>query len=613
MSLNVGIFRTLIRRRSWAGFLLVSLLSGSAACVQSDGKPTPLASPSTLALALTLSASPDVLPLDGAAQSFVTLTARDSKGEPVDVSVTLQLSSGGILQDVGHLSSRRVQTGSDGKAAFTYTVPLGSVNPAGSEDTGRIVTILASPEGTDYRDTLPRQVDIRLIPPGTTIPPFGVVPDFTIAPAAPDVFSTALFSALCADETESGCTENPFGHVLIFDWAFGDGNTASGQEVSHAYAFSGTFIVTLTVRDSFNRSASSKQTLVVGAGTPPTAVITVSPTSPNVDDTVFFSATQSTPGPQRTIVGYAWDFGDGSTGTGANVTHVYPVADNYAVVLTVTDDKGQTGTVATTVTVTASGPTAVFTVSPTAPVVGETVRFNATASTATDGRTIVAYEWFFGDGGTSGLGSVVTHSYATAEQFVVQLIVTDSFGETGTIQQNLTIDSATPTGATASFFSSPQPALVNTAVTFEASGSTASAGATIASYNWNWGDGSARQTVSSSTIQHTFTAAGTYTVSLVITDSNGVTAQTSDPVSVGDLLPPTASFTASPTTGGAGLTLTVNVDASASVPGTNASIANPAGYVWNWGDGTAKHDRAHASAHLCGWRSHIHHHPDGDR
>jgi len=44
--------------------------------------------------------------------------------------------------------------------------------------------------------------------------------------------------------------------------------------------------------------------------------------------------------PDGTIVKYAWDFGDGNKGTGANITHTYTVAGDYTVRLTVVDDHG---------------------------------------------------------------------------------------------------------------------------------------------------------------------------------------------------------------------------------------------------------------------------------
>ena len=56
---------------------LVVLLALAAACVQDRAFPPPFIGPSELALSLELSALPDVLPLDGAARSVVSVVARD--------------------------------------------------------------------------------------------------------------------------------------------------------------------------------------------------------------------------------------------------------------------------------------------------------------------------------------------------------------------------------------------------------------------------------------------------------------------------------------------------------------------------------------------------------
>jgi hypothetical protein len=55
--------------------------------------------------------------------------------------------------------------------------------------------------------------------------------------------------------------------------------------------------------------------------------------------------------PDGSIVTYAWDFGDGTTGSGVTVTHIYPSAGDFTVTLTVTDDDGMTGSDTATITV----------------------------------------------------------------------------------------------------------------------------------------------------------------------------------------------------------------------------------------------------------------------
>jgi PKD repeat protein len=83
-------------------------------------------------------------------------------------------------------------------------------------------------------------------------------------------------------------------------------------------------------------------------------------------------------------------------------------------------------------------PIANFTYSPTFPYVGQTVTFDASDSSDSDG-TIVSYAWDFGDG-LMGTGVITPHTYESAGTFTVTLTVTDDLGATDTLQQEITVD-----------------------------------------------------------------------------------------------------------------------------------------------------------------------------
>lgn len=150
------------------------------------------------------------------------------------------------------------------------------------------------------------------------------------------------------------------------------------------------------------------------------------------------------------------------------------------------------------------------------------VNFDGAASSDPDG-TIASYEWNFGDGNT-GTGAAVAHNYAAEGTYTVTLKVTDNAGGVNETSKDITVTdpNALPTAA---FTSSTTDLTAD----FDASSSSDPDG-TIALYSWDFGDGSPVANTAAAT--HSYAAAGTYPVTLTVTDNRGGTAVLTKDVTV---------------------------------------------------------------------------------
>ena len=412
------------------GALAVATIA--AGCTMKSQDTPPLTGPSELGLSITMTVSPDILTQDGSSQSLVTITAHDSNGKVKrDVSLRAEIEVNGVRTDFGSLSQRNLVTGSNGEAKLVYTSPAAPAGPA--VDTGTTVSIVVTPSGSDFGTRTGRVATIRLVPSGVVIPADGLQPLFTFTPSSPTDHQIVLFDA----STSRAPSNNP---IVTYSWNFGDGETASGRTPTHSFDDPGTYVVTLTIGDQYNRTASTSQTIDVAGGTAPSASFLTSPSAPRVGENVNFNASASRPATGRTIRSYDWDFGDGTqkTTTSPITSHDYQTAGTFAVTLVVTDDVGREAVANATVTIASDSPTADFTFSQLPPTTAHTIQFNSSGSSASPGRTITSYFWDFGDGTSSTLASP-SHAYAAAASYNVTLTVTDSAGKTGRVTKTVAV------------------------------------------------------------------------------------------------------------------------------------------------------------------------------
>lgn len=155
-----------------------------------------------------------------------------------------------------------------------------------------------------------------------------------------------------------------------------------------------------------------------------------------------------------------------------------------------------------------------FVVTPARGTVNTLFTFDASQSSDDDG--IVQYKWDFGDQHSAN-GNVVSHRFNSTGVFNVTLTVTDGHDATATKQASVEVDQGS--APVARFSVTPTKGDVDTLFHFDAGASSDSDG-TIASYSWNFGDG----TGSGKVVDHRFSNGGNYRIVLTVTDNDGLSA-----------------------------------------------------------------------------------------
>lgn len=363
----------------------------------------------------------------------------------------------------------------------------------------------------------------------------GVQPPEAIIGRFPGVVEVGQTVTLTSDSTNSPTS---------ISWGFGDGDSALGTTVRHAWKSPGTFRIRLSVSNSAAADETFADIVVEPRVNPPTARFGQSALEVVEGQVINFNDL-SLNNPDR----LTWEFGDGATAQGANVSHAWDEPGTYTVTLTATNDAGSDD-VAKTVTVIPlppDPPTAGFTVASATVPVNSVVNFT---NTSTGDPT--EFAWDFGDGASS-VATSPPHGYSSPGTYEVTLTARNAGGSDSITKTIVVIDPPI-----ASFTQTVNELAVTFADT-SANDPT--------SWDWDFGDGT------SSAAQNptkTYAAAGTYTVTLIATNDAGSSAPFTTTVQVASA--PVAGFTF--VTGG----LTAQF--------TDASSESPAFWSWDFGDGT---------------------------
>jgi gliding motility-associated-like protein len=292
-------------------------------------------------------------------------------------------------------------------------------------------------------------------------------------------------------------------------WNFGDGTTDRRVNPVKSFTTAGTYQVKMV--NLFGSCVDSFVKAIVVLPPPAVTIASPNPGSCVSPHTVNFNANGTG------ITNWAWDFGDGATGSGQSVSHLYADTGTFSVRITVTNAQGCTNSQLFTNFVRISPPNIRVTNLPDSGCAPFTVTPNVQVNTQ---EAIASWFWDFGDGFTSTSSTPPSHSYAApgTYRFLLRIVTASGCSDTLIIQDAVKV--GTTPASLPDFTGAPLIACAGTPVNFT---DLSPNPALISGWRWDFGDGGSspdRNPV------HTYADTGRFTVSLTIFNNGCGTAVT---------------------------------------------------------------------------------------
>ena len=154
------------------------------------------------------------------------------------------------------------------------------------------------------------------------------IAEFSVHPATGDVTTEFKFESTSFDTD---------GSIINYHWDFGDDLTSDQANPTHQYKSSGTYSVTLVVKDNDGFESTAFKHSITLSNLPPFVKAETSTDSAKVGEDIIFDASQSYD-LDGNIMNFTWQFGDGGFAYGQSVTYAYDEKGTYSVTISIIDD-----------------------------------------------------------------------------------------------------------------------------------------------------------------------------------------------------------------------------------------------------------------------------------